>query len=398
MKGENIMAKTRKPNGMGNIYKRDNGRYEWTQTINGERRYLSSMDRSELEEQIRKIANLPIVKNKYKVEEWFEKWLENYILPLKKDATYNQYKTLWEKHIKPKIGHKLIKKISKIDIQEVITDMNKKKLSTWTMKHTRKVMHIAFSKALEERYIAENPVINIEIPNKQSKPRKTLTIQELQVLFEALKETRWYWCFRFLLVTGLRRGEILALRHSDIDYKNRRIIVDESNSITGIGDTKSSKIHYVPLSDEAIYFLSKQKEMLFERINPALFNTELKRLDLIFPSENGTLMRPDSLNSVLDRISVKTGIHATPHMFRHTFVYMSKGHMSLSELQEALGHDESTTTLDIYGTMLGDTKTAANKIDDVFKGLDEEMDKIKEKVIEKEKAKVIQLNKFRNAK
>ncbi|WP_131451612.1 hypothetical protein [Ruminiclostridium papyrosolvens] len=72
--------------------------------------------------------------------------------------------------------------------------------------------------------------------------------------------------------------------------------------------------------------------------------------------------------------------------------------MNLKELQEALGHDESTTTLDIYGTMLSDTKTTAIKIDDVFKGLDDEMEKIKVKSVEREKSKVIQINKFRKIK
>jgi len=72
---------------------------------------------------------------------------------------------------------------------------------------------------------------------------------------------------------------------------------------------------------------------------------------------------------------------------------MSKGKMTLSELQEALGHDESTTTLDIYGTMLSDTKEVANKIDRVFEELDEEMDKIEEK----KECKIISLSKRRNA-
>ena len=394
------MAKnrTRNPNGMGTIRKLPNGGYEWRQMKDGDLRTRTAKTLPELQEKIKEVANLPIIKSKYKVSDWFDRWLSVYVQPLKKAATYEQYNNLWEKHIKPKIGSNLIKKISSIDIQEIIADMNKKGLSTWTMKHTRKVLHIAFSQALKEKIIAENPVKDIEIPNKQAKPRKTLTIQELKIIFDALKETRWYWCFRFMLVTGLRRGEILALKYSDIDYRNRRIIVDESNSLNGIGDTKSAKVHYVPLSEEAIYFLSKQKEMLLERVNPALFNTDLKKLDLIFPSEDGHLMKPDSLNSVLDRINKKTGLHATPHMFRHTFVYMSKGRMNLKELQETLGHDESTTTLDIYGTMLSDTKTTAIKIDDVFKGLDDEMGKIEEKSKEIEIAKVIDFNKRRKAK
>jgi integrase len=66
-------------------------------------------------------------------------------------------------------------------------------------------------------------------------------------------------------------------------------------------------------------------------------------------------------------------------MLRHTFVYMSKGLMTLSELQEALGHDESTTTLDIYGTMLSDSGKVASKIDEACNVLDKEINKIEEK-------------------
>jgi len=373
------MAKTRNPNGMGNIYKTKSGRYEWRQMVDGELRVLSSNDLSELQEKIRKVADLPIIKNKLKVSEWFEKWLEVYIKPLKKKATYEQYRIIYEQHIKPEIGKRKLNSIKQYDIQQVIAKMNENNLSTWTMKHARKIMSIAFTKALNDKLIAENPVVNIEIPKKQAKPRKTLTPSELKILFDNLKNTRWYWAVNLMLVTGLRRGELLALKWSDIDYGNRRIIVDESNSSGGLGDTKSSKVHFVPLSEKAIYYLNKQKEMLENETNPSLYNNDLKKLDLVFPSKTGTLMKPDSFNSVLDRINRKTGLHITPHMFRHTFVYISKGLMSLSELQEALGHDESTTTLDIYGTMLSDTQKVADKIDKAFAALDTEITEIEKK-------------------
>lgn len=402
------MPKQKNPNGMGCYDKLKDGRVRWRQMRDGEKRTLTAKSMAELQEKVKKVSDLPVVKSKLKVCEWFEIWLENYVMPLKKKATYNQYKGIYEKHIKPTIGKRKLNGIRQVDIQNVITEMSKKnktkrvkdektgkyikvdtgeKLSTWSMKHARKIMSIAFAQAFKEKYIAENPVIDIQIPKRQASPRKTITVSELKILFKNLESTRWYWAFYFMLVTGLRRGELLALKWSDIDYANKRIIVDESNSTTGLGDTKSSKVHYVPLSDRAIYYLSKQKEMLEQEPNPILKNEELKKLDLIFPSEKGTLLKPDSLNSVLDRINEKTGLHITPHMFRHTFVYMSKGLMSLSELQEALGHDEATTTLDIYGTMLSDAGKVASKIDEAFSKLDEEINKIEEK----KEAKVISI-------
>lgn len=388
------MPKQKNPNGMGCYDKLKDGRVRWRQMVDGKTRTITAKSMPELKEKVKKVADLPIIKNKIKVSEWFEKWLEIYIKPLKKQATYYQYKILYEQHIFPIIGNRLITSVKQYDIQQIIAKMNEKGLSTWTMKHVRKILHIAFDRAFKDKLIPENPVVDIEIPKKQAKPRKTITASELKILFENLKNTRWYWAFRFMLVTGLRRGELLALRWSDIDYENKRIIVDESNSASGLGDTKNSKVHYVPLSERAIYYLAKQKEMLQHEFNPILYNPELQKLDLIFPSENGTLMKSDSLNSVLDRINRKTGLHITPHMFRHTFVYMSKGHMTLSELQEALGHDESTTTLDIYGTMLSDTEKVANKIDEAFAALDEEINKIETK----HQAKIINLFERKKAK
>lgn len=388
------MPKQKNPNGMGCYDKLKDGRVRWRQMVDGKTRTITAKSMPELKDKVKKVADLPIIKNKIKVSEWFEKWLEIYIKPLKKQATYYQYKILYEQHIFPIIGNRLITSVKQYDIQQIIAKMNEKGLSTWTMKHVRKILHIAFDRAFKDKLIPENPVVDIEIPKKQAKPRKTITASELKILFENLKNTRWYWAFRFMLVTGLRRGELLALRWSDIDYENKRIIVDESNSASGLGDTKNSKVHYVPLSERAIYYLAKQKEMLQHEFNPILYNPELQKLDLIFPSENGTLMKSDSLNSVLDRINRKTGLHITPHMFRHTFVYMSKGHMTLSELQEALGHDESTTTLDIYGTMLSDTEKVANKIDEAFAALDEEINKIETK----HQAKIINLSERKKAK
>jgi len=402
------MPKQKNPNGQGSYTKLKDGRIKWKQMIDGDLRQITARTPKELQEKIKDVAGLPIIKVKITVADWFEKWLNIYVEPLKKPATYEQYKYLWEQHIKPEIGKKKLSSIKKYDIQQIIAEMNKKtkqvrrknketkewetydsgeKLSTWTMKHVRKVMNIAFTKAVDDKVIAENPVCKIEIPNKQAKPRKTLKTSELKILFEYAKKTRWYWAMRFLLVTGLRRGELLALKWSDIDFKDKRITIDESNSASGIGDTKSAELHYVPLSDRAIYYLNMQKEMLINETNPILFNEDLKKIDLIFPSEKGTLLKPDSFNSAIDRINLKANIHVTPHMFRHTFVYMSKGLLTRSELQEALGHDESTTTEDIYGTMLSDTQKVASKIDQAFNDLDNEMDKIEEK----KEGKVIQL-------
>jgi integrase len=393
---------TRNPNGMGTIYRYKDGRYEWKKVKDGETMVKSSKDKSVVLAAQKKYADLSISKSKLKVNDWFEMCLES-ISSLKAKATAEQYTSIYKEHIAPVIGKKKMVDVEQYHIQNVITEMSKKtkqkrvkdkktgkyikvdtgeKLSTWTMKHARKVMRIIFEKATENKVIPKNPVEKIEIPKRQAKTRKTLTSEELNIMFRYLKNTRWIWCFKFMLVTGLRRGEVLALKWSDINEEAMQITVEDNNTDSGTGDTKSRKVHYVTLTDKAKEYLRGQKNMLELENNPGLKNEELKKLDLVFPSKEGTMLKPDSLNSVLDRMNKATGLHVTPHMFRHTYVYLSKGILTLSELQENLGHDESTTTLDIYGTMLSDSKSVANKLNKAFENIDAEQSELPANVID----------------
>lgn len=385
------MSKQRNPNGMGTYKQRKDGRYEWRQKVDGETRYLSAKSMKELQEKVKMIADLPVIKEKYKVDEWFQKWLETYIKPLKKQATYDQYRIIYNNQIKPVIGSRKLSTLKTYDIQHVIAVMNEKGLATKTMKHAKSIMDIALKKAESEKIIPKNPVVNIEIPVKQAKPRKTLTLEELSKLFKAMENSRWIWSVKFALVTGLRRGELLALRWTDIDYQNKRITVDESNSLTGLGDTKNSKIHYVPLSDKAIEYLKMQKEMLEREFNPILYNEDLKKSALIFPNESGEMILPGSYYTLIRRFSIKAGIKASPHCFRHTFVYLTRGNIPLKDLQNILGHSESTTTLDIYGNMLNDSNDKnIEQIDKAFNNIDVEFTEVTKKKV-KEMGKVIPL-------
>lgn len=401
------MAKStmkRNPKGMGHYFMTPNGKYAWRKRVDGQEKTITADTPKELQEKVNEIIDLKIIKSKLTVDEWFTKWLK-YIEGLRKPATYNQYKDIYKKHIKPEIGNRKLFNIKSHDIQSIILTMNKKTtktrkkidkkwvevdtgktLSTWTMKHARKIMNLAFEKAVKDKLIPYNPVKDIEIPKKQAKERKTLNHEELIKLFRQLEKSRWIWSAKFMLVTGMRRGELLALKWSDIDFVNKRITVDESNSSTGLDDTKSSKVHYIPLSPLMEKYLAGQKQMLENEPNPILHNEELKKADLVFPNRNGKMLQAGSYYTIFARAAEKAGIKASPHCMRHTFVYMNRKQLSLKELQNILGHDESTTTLDIYGDMIDEaTEKTAKQIDESFADLEKSINKTREK----ENAKII---------
>lgn len=384
---DEIMAKKRNPNGAGSYSDLSDGRVRWRLQRNNKKLELSAKSLTDLQKKVNAVAGLPITKDKQTVECWFKSWLDIYVKPLKKQATYNQYESIYRKHIKPVMGPYRMTDIKPIDIQRVISTMNKANLSSKTMKHAKTVMSCGFARAFKEKVIPENPIRDIEIPAKQAKQRKVLSLEELSKLFKAMEKSRWIWSIKFMLVTGMRRGELLALKWSDIDYANKRITIDKSNSVTGLGDTKSSKVHYVPLSDKAIEYLKKQTDMLKRESNPITINKDLsikeslKSTDyIVFPTQRGKMIKPNTYYHSLVWFAEKAKIKASPHCLRHTFVFMSRETLSLKEIQAILGHDESTTTLDIYGDILNEStdKTAA-QIDDIFAKVDEEFKKVEEK-------------------
>jgi integrase len=360
--GKNL---TRNPNGMGNIYKRSSGRYEWTQMIDGTLRHESDMDLSELRRKIKKATNSSINGDKTKLFDWMDKWLESYVKPYKKPSTYNNYKFAYEKYIKKYMKNVQLRHVGKGDVQKMITDLINGGYSPSLIKNVRKALSAAFISACEDEQLVDfNPTRDTKLPKGRTPTRKTFNLNELGIIIRRFTASRWLYAVLFMLSTGLRRGELLALKWSNIDFKEKRITVEDNLTVYGNDTPKDNDSHSVPLTDHAKVYLARWKQQLEKESNPATCD----KVDTIFVSIEGKPLRPSSFNNMFTKR--KFEFKVTPHMFRHTFVYLSKGKISLSELQEALGHDQSTTTLDIYGLMLSDTVSVADKIDSAYKELE----------------------------
>jgi len=359
--------------GLGTYYMRGD-RYEWRLTQDGIPRYASAKTKPELELKIKRIKGTTAQGVKITVDEWFDNWLENYVKDLRKDATYQQYRNLYDKHVKPYIGNRKLVSITPNDVQGLIARMNKiEDSATWTMKHVRKILHVGYERVIEfDKLIKDNPVHKIEIPKKQAKSRKPLITSELALLFDSMNKSRWIWSAKFDMVTALRRGELLALKWCNIDILNKRALIEESDSDTGLGDLKQAEPHYIPLSDMAIEYLEKQQEML---INEGNINKVL-----VFPNQKGEMMNPHTYYNTFSRFARRVGLKASPHSMRHTFVFFTRGTIELKDLQHILGHARDTQTTEMYGNMINDTNDKNIKsIDTAFTAVNEQIKEEKKK-------------------
>jgi integrase len=385
-KKQNDKPLTRNPNGMGGIYKRPDGRYEWKQMIDGTIRYESDMNLSDLQRKIKKLTSISINKDKTKLFDWIDHWLESYVKPYKKPSTYNNYKFAYEKYIKKYLKNVQLRHITKGDVQKMITDLINGGYSPSLIKNVRKALSASLISACEDEHIIDfNPTRDTKLPKGRTPSRKTFNLDELGIIIRRFTTSRWLYAILFMLATGLRRGELLALKWSNIDFKEKRITIEDNLTLYGNDTPKDNDYHCVPLTDHAKAYLARWKRQLEKENNPAVS----EKSDIIFVSINGDPLRPSSFNNMLAKRNF--GFKVTPHMFRHTFVYLSKGKITLSELQEALGHDQSTTTLDIYGLMLSDTVSVADKIDSAYKELEDSLMEIenKEKVADLAYRKVL---------
>lgn len=243
--------------------------------------------------------------------------------------------------------------------------MDKKGLATKTMKHARGLMHAVFQQAFDEGAISVNPVYKINITTKQPRSKKPFYPEEIAKLMEAIKNSRWRFAIPFLMYSGIRRGELLGLKWQNIDVDSNKLFINESVNKKGeIGSVKNKKEKWIQLTPLAVDMLEQQKLML-ERERFRITS------EYIFPSIKNTIMPGDSFLKMFKKYCSNAGISGSPHVMRHTFVYVTRNVLSLKELQIALDHSSSTLTLELYGNIIEQKEETTFSINEAFKKLKE---------------------------
>jgi integrase len=262
--------------------------------------------------------------------------------------------------INPVIGELRLEDVTAREIQNVISTMMERKLSTATMGHARKVIHCMYEWYIESGIVDKNPCERIRIPKIPTTPRRSLSPDEIVILKEAMKRSRWQHAVNFLLLTGLRRGELLALKWTDI--KEGWITIERSVSehMEENRPKSAAGCRRFRLPKAALKALGDQKAQL---------KMEGITSEYVFPGEGGEQMSPRSFPQAIQRIARTVGIKVSLHELRHTFVSTLGASIDLKALQTILGHSKATHTLDIYGHLIdGALDKAAEDMDKVIKG------------------------------
>jgi integrase len=242
-------------------------------------------------------------------------------------------------------------------------------MSAKTVRNMAGVVSSAFSRAVKWGLVTTNPVTNSEPPRVKKHLAMALTPAQQDMVMNAATGP---WCMRPYLelaaATGCRRGELLALRWSDI--LNGCAIISRSLTQTGEGlefkGTKTEKPRLVTLPESAIAMLDehrKQQDELRRKYGPD-YRADL---DLIFANPDGTPLKPDSISAsvsaIFRRLKIRKPKGAALHLLRHshTSILLAEG-VPLAAVSARLGHSSPRTTQEIYAHMItGQDEEAARK-------------------------------------
>lgn len=295
------------------------------------------------------------------VEAWFDCWLNNIKGNSIRPNTRRNYQERFDQNIKKCIGKMLLTDVKPMHCKNVLLQMENDYASS-TIGQTRITMFGMFADAVDNELIQKNPVTKSVKCNIGREPKKVraLTLEEQRKFLNVAKGTSNYNQFAFVLQTGLRTGEMIGLKWSDIDYEKRVIHVARSMEYRysvgewRIGEPKSkSGYRDVPLTEEAIRILKDQKEKHKE-----MKVVNLQFADYVFLSRKGEPTKNSAYDSTLEKLCDKAGIRKfSMHVLRHTMATRCiEGGMRPKTLQVILGHANVGITMNLYVHVTDDEK------------------------------------------
>jgi integrase len=324
-----------------------------------------------------------VAPHKLTLGEWLETWLKDYKVPSVRPVTFDSYATMIRVHLTPMLGHLPLKDLRPEHVQRFYNDRRDAGLSPRTVRYLHTILHGALKQAMKNQLVMRNVSEATTLPAGKSRKMQPLTLEQVNQFLAAMKEDRLFPALFLELGTGLRRGEILALRWRDLDLDAgvlhvRQTLVRVRNHDATDGDRKTRLLIQEPKTDH-----SRRTIPIPEDIVDALKHHKAQQAQeklllgqayddegLVFCQANGKLLDPRNFTRYFERMLKQAGLpHIRFHDGRHTFATLI---LELGEapkvVQSMLGHTKIATTLDIYSHVSLDLETkAAAKLNAVLR-------------------------------
>lgn len=295
------------------------------------------------------------IDSKTTVEAYLERWLKVYAEPNVKVTTFVRYRQQLRLHVIPVIGRKLLGKLQPLEIEACYETIRAHRSERTTL-NIHRVLHEALEKAVKWRLVTYNPAAAVTAPRPPKTKREMPEVEVARVALQAAEGHRYAPIFWMAALTGLREGEIVALRwpfvqldgpDAHVSVVGNAIRVKGKGMILSEPKTEGSAAR-VDLGPDAVALLREQRvRQLEEKMAERL---DYQDQGLVFADPLGRLLDGSYVGRVWKQHAAQHGLEGfTFHDLRHLHATMGlKAGVSLKVIQERLRHSSITTTGDTY--------------------------------------------------
>ena len=316
------------------------------------------------------------VSSKATVGQFLARWLRDYAEVRVGPKTYERYAEICRLHLIPKLGGVTLVRLRPARIQQAYRELQDAGLSAQTVLHVHRILRGALAWGVRLQMLTRNLSDGVEPPRPERREMRALTPPEIQTLIDAARPTDLYHIVFVALGTGLRLGELLALKWRDLDVEQGSLqVVRSLQYLAGTGLTFTpTKTHRsnraVALSKETLAVLSELRKRQIEKrlaLGPAYESST----DLIFCSPTGAPLAPYEVSRRFLKLAKSAGLSPLRfHDMRHSFATcLLRAGVHVKLVSQALGHSGTQLTLDTYSHVQPDIQAeAANLIDNFLVG------------------------------
>jgi len=299
-------------------------------------------------------------------------WLDEVKKQKLRESSYIRYRYTLDKDIIPALGDIQLQKLTTQRIQTFYNDKQRDGFSPSAIITMHKVLHQGLDYAVRTRLISHNPSSNASLPREIKRKVKPLTLEQARHLLTVAKGHPLEVFITLALATGMRHGELTALRWEDIDMEQESIYVHRTAMYYGRskvleGDPKTEMSERtLPVSKIVCGILATHKA----RQNEARLKAGSRwgRLDLVFCNSIGGFLIAGTVRKHFYLLLEKAGLPKMHiHDLRHTAstLFQSMG-VNPKTVQEMLGHSEMSQTFDYTHVLPSMQREAVEKMDTLF--------------------------------
>lgn len=377
---EQKKRKRKRSNGEGHIEKRGQS-WRAQATVKGQRISCTAPTKEEALEllTLKKSEILRgqfIFDNDVTVQEFVETWMEKEKKPFVREQTYNGYRRLFENHLFPILGNYKLQDLTRPLLQQKYAEMFQEKSGkNFTQKDyarsTVNQLSVQFKKclsfAVQEGILAKNPHEGLRLHKlREEKKIDAYTDTDQEKIINYTRNNGWhYWLFYFLIATGMRFGEAVALTWDDVDFNNKTIRINKTSVEISGSPTIQEKAkteagtRSFPISEKLELFLNEIKEQQID---------ELNFRNLVLPNTRYGIYTSANCRrrwiGVCEKLEIPyNGIHALRHSWATRAL---EAGIDIKTVSDLLGHKDVLTTMNIYQDVLKSHKDAAAEKMDMF--------------------------------